>query len=829
MDVVFLEARMPLRKSFTPTGVTSYPLAKEVTSHHEKVTNLHEYADKLREHAKFGRCLYKGLLKRPLTQESRKGETDTTAGTRLLILDIDGLPLDVPGLKGAFNQDKLRVISEKIVNQIPALQHVSYVACASSSCGTVESARLHLHFFLDDSVPPKALKTWIQKLNLDCFNLSLKLAPHGVSLKYPVDHCLADNSRIVYIAPPAFKEVDNPFADDNDRIIVVEKQMEIAPLSSEIRNINPEQVAQELDAKITQLHESAGLRRKKLSTVSMSFNGKHDVVSNPNQMFMRYAYHNNQFCYYNVGPTGDSNAYYVYLDNPDIVWNFKGEPPFLFREADKDAYQEHLERFKSHKPIENTAATTPVIYLEDGTNYLAMLYSKQEDAIIAEETIGDRGKLETWLANYGRAVPDMIPPAKRQFDPTSTTIFSTDEASGYTTVNTFRPTVYMKQELPEWVPNVGYRNAWMLQFICPTTYKIISHMLAYDDVTICHFLNWFAYIFQNRKKAETCWVLQGTQGTGKGAFYRNICRPLWGEQYAFEKQLQNFEDDKNGWEERAMLVLIDEVNMKTLRNSGKTEALLKNLITDDERTIRAMRRDQVQTKSFTNIIMSTNDYDALNIPDNDRRYNVAPRQEVMLRTVYPEFVYQRDETDALLADEIEDMAAYLQHFEVNVPQAYIALENTAKQDAREAGKTSSQAFFTAVRKADLDYFSSVLYVQEVDMTMAVIAAKCRTAVSRWLVDCKNNRTSFVESEELRLLYQLIEGTREITSTKFARLCSKMGATVNAYRKNGKRGTRVTWIMDKTLLDSALEAVSDTDKLKFDAARSVVDLNKVAGE
>ncbi|MFW8159901.1 hypothetical protein, partial [Klebsiella pneumoniae] len=80
----------------------------------------------------------------------------------------------------------------------------------------------------------------------------------------------------------------------------------------------------------------------------------------------------------------------------------------------------------------------------------------------------------------------------------------------------------------------------------------------------------------------------------------------------------------------------------------------------------------------------------------------------MLRTVYPEFVYQREEVDALLADEIEDMAAYLRHFKVDVPQAYIALENTAKQDAREAGKTSSQAFFSAIRKADLDYFSAVL-------------------------------------------------------------------------------------------------------------------------
>ncbi|EJS85746.1 hypothetical protein AAUPMB_20502, partial [Pasteurella multocida subsp. multocida str. Anand1_buffalo] len=73
----------------------------------------------------------------------------------------------------------------------------------------------------------------------------------------------------------------------------------------------------------------------------------------------------------------------------------------------------------------------------------------------------------------------------------------------------------------------------------------------------------------------------------------------------------------------------------TLRDAKKTEASLKNLITDDERTIRAMRQEQVQMKSFMSVIMSTNDVNALNIPDNDRRYNVAPRQEEMLRTRYP--------------------------------------------------------------------------------------------------------------------------------------------------------------------------------------------------
>ncbi|MDN4032152.1 hypothetical protein, partial [Chryseobacterium gambrini] len=82
MEVVFLAAKVPMIKSFTRDTVTAYPLVKNVTSYHENVNTLHEYADKIREHAEKGHCLYKGLLKRKLENESRKGETNTLAETR---------------------------------------------------------------------------------------------------------------------------------------------------------------------------------------------------------------------------------------------------------------------------------------------------------------------------------------------------------------------------------------------------------------------------------------------------------------------------------------------------------------------------------------------------------------------------------------------------------------------------------------------------------------------------------------------------------------------------------------------------------------------------
>lgn len=825
MQITFLSAKIPLHKVFKSNEITSYPLAKNFTSHVEEVDTLEDYANKLREHAALNHCLYKGPLKSPLVNESRANKTDTIAETRVMVLDVDGLPIGGMSLKGEYDAERLTAVAKEVIKDIPELRDTAFVACASSSCGIADTARVHLHFFLDQAISPKSLKEYIKHLNLKYFVDKLTVTAHGKALKWLIDPCLADNSRIIYIAPPAFEGVKNPFTDNSQRVVVVPGLRQLASISAEVAKLDLEQNEQLQQAIITKCYKDKGL---KYTRASYSVISNNKVINNPSRMSMRYAYHSDRFCYYNVGPTGDSNAYYVHLSNPTIVYNFKGEDPFLFEAADPDTYAEHLERFKGHTPAKEDRDTEkrPMVFLEGATNYLLTLYSPDEDAIIMDETATDKGKAELWFNHYGRTLPEQVPPAKLLFDPTTTKPFTEDPLTGYTLVNTFRPTEYMRKQYEAPVEGIEYNTATMLQFVCPTIYKVISHMLAYDDQVICHFLNWFAYIFQTRKKAQTCWVLQGTQGTGKGIFYRTVCRPLWGEKYAYEKQLSNFEDDKNGWERYALLVLIDELNMKTLSNHKKTEASLKSLITDDERTLRAMRKEQEQIRSYASLIMSTNDLNALTIPDNDRRFNVAPRQEVMLKDAFPEFIYDRENVDKALESEIEAMAAFLHNFKVNIPQAFIALNNEAKQMAREAGKTSSEAFFSAVRRGDLDYFTTVLEAREVDPTMASVAARCRTVVLKWLHDAKFERQTFVENEELRIMYHFVEGTREMTANKFGRLLSANGIERAQTLANRARGTRVTWCMPKDQVDAIVNSLPNEEKTKVEMATQVIHLNQV---
>jgi len=175
--------------------------------------------------------------------------------------------------------------------------------------------------------------------------------------------------------------------------------------------------------------------------------------------------------------------------------------------------------------------------------------------------------------------------------------------------------------------------------------------------------------------------------------------------------------------------------------------------------------------------------------------------------------------------EIEAMAAFLHNFKVNIPQAFIALNNEAKQMAREAGKTSSEAFFSAVRRGNLDYFTTVLEAREVAPTLASVAARCRTVVLKWLHDAKFERQTFVENEELRIMYHFVEGTREMTANKFGRLLSANGVE-SRRQPSGARGTRVTWYMPKDQVDAIVNSLPNEEKTKVEMATQVIHLNQV---
>ena len=131
MELVFLKAKQRLAKEISNKGTTPYPLTKNFTSEHVQISKtkkgLHTLLKTLQTQAASGACLHKGLLKRPLKNESRAMMADRVASTELLVLDIDGIQM--PG-----SLTDVRTVAEKIIAQLPeCFQDVSYIAQASAS------------------------------------------------------------------------------------------------------------------------------------------------------------------------------------------------------------------------------------------------------------------------------------------------------------------------------------------------------------------------------------------------------------------------------------------------------------------------------------------------------------------------------------------------------------------------------------------------------------------------------------------------------------------------------------------------------------------------
>ena len=244
MEVIFLSAKEALVKEIEQDKTTPYPLAKGFTSHHYNIektqAGLADFEQLIIKHSALGHCLHKGKLIKKLKKESRAGLADRNAVTDLLLFDLDGIELPGVNIRGAITAHDIHNISEQFVALLPIqFQDVSYITQASASLGLKDNKiSLHIFFLLKTPVYPRALKNWLKTLNyeIDIVANQLTLSSNGHSLRYPLDTSVADNSKLIYIAPPKFSGVQNPIT--GQRVVLIERGLptvDIAPLLSDYK------------------------------------------------------------------------------------------------------------------------------------------------------------------------------------------------------------------------------------------------------------------------------------------------------------------------------------------------------------------------------------------------------------------------------------------------------------------------------------------------------------------------------------------------------------------------------------------------------------------
>ena len=609
------------------------------------------------------------------------------------------------------------------------------------------------------------------------------MSSNGTALVYPCDRTVADNSKLIYIAPPIMTGVEKRL-DDGDRIVLVEKQAAIIDLMPLLVGCTEEQIKLLAAKALKKVRKDAGLAHKTADMQSIRSSGKTvEIVANPDRALMQLAYVNDSsgYVYANIqdkdGRMGDSNAYYWPIDNPQIVYNFKDEPPFRMKDVDMDFYKSVCEQFSERI----TAANIPTPYVfRDATSdeHYALTYDTNND-LIMKLNATRRANLKDFMANHGEEVPEPIPDWDRVFDPQTNVQLDIENQF----VNTYEPTKFLRhRELSaEDEHTLEYGRGYLLKKCSPTLYAIMYHMVGSSDPEFEHFFNWFAYAFQTKQKLTTAWVFTGIEGTGKGLFFHQIIHQLYGK-HAGYKTLENVEDQFNDFEEHTLFLVVDEFKLTDSASSNKMMNKLKHMVTETFGTVRGMRQAQRQVRLYANMCFNSNEIEVIRLSATDRRFNIGKRQEVPILAAYPNMMQDlkknRDK-------ELMNLVEFVNAFEADPIQAYQPLDNSAKQLMRDASMTWIDHFITAIKTSNLDYF--VEKILSVDASLSRdydvnTQLNSERIVKNWVFN--EGQEIAVTNQELYTLCNSIENGA-FSKEKFARMLGKRGVITERVKCSDK--------------------------------------------
>lgn len=801
-DVWFLSGLVRLSKHFAPApeDCTSYPRVSKLTSHTERFEHsqegLKQFAEALSSHGQLGHCLLQGPLSRPIKYESRAGLALREEPMQRITFDVDGVI--VPGLKPVFpmNEERLTEVAEAIIEHLPVIFHdASYVVMASSSFGLKPyKVSIHIHFLLEYSVSPSQLRDYLKIINLKnkFFFDRLDLTASGNTLRWPLDVCTAQNSRILYIAPPTFHEhVANPFPDASYRYLFVQKAHADVDIIDDLPAMND--VLKAENNAIAKLRKLRNLPPKRDKFSRVNLNGDTlSVVTNPDPCKMEYAYERDNWVYYNING-GDSNAYWVDKYLPAVVHNFKGEPAFSFQDADPDTYQWHINKFIGPDAADkdSTAEVPPIpivgIDYDTDAGFKALLNPVTQELERPLAPCTSRANMDSFMVDHGQIMPNPVPTWTVKFDPHDPVVVDLTKR----VMNRYQLPKLLQEPapIPEEFESITYGGAQpSMRKLCPTIARIVYSLVGDDDFAFDYFINWLAWIVINRDKTRTAWLLHGVQGTGKGVLYEHILQPIIGDAYTWMIKLRELENNTNAWVQQNILTIIDEFK---LWNSSKPEAVeseLKNLVTDPFYTMRALHRDHLRIRNYANFILYSNSYDILHLDVSDRRFNVAPRQPRRLIDRFPDI---EDQIRNNLPEEVPKFATFLAAFSPQDLLVHRPMENEAKAAIRRASTTNEEDFFLAIRNGEFAYFLPILEMRYTSLTADWILA-AKNHVKAFLHHAPEDDRMPITTQSLAQLYQAIFGKKEMTAPVFGKKLARWGFVTDNLPEYNARGIYVTW-------------------------------------
>jgi hypothetical protein len=663
MKITFFKAGVPLTKSFAKqadgsVSKSSYPNVYEVTSIEEDVMDMKSFATVLKKHAALGHCLVKGTPTRSLVSESRAGTTDSNAMSEWLVFDVDGLA---------------NVATPNDFMKLLGFDNVSYVVQYSASYKiTSPDLRCHIFVRLDKPMAAPLIKQWLMQLNhgIPALKDSMSLTKTGNSLSWALDISACQNDKLLYIAPPLLKGIKDPMAK-TPRIDYIAKNSATLSIQG---TVNSSAQNRELSNKrINEIRTSLGYPERK---TTYKMHGSMEVLSRPDSCVVSDIKAERGYVYFNLNG-GDSWGYFHPEDQPDYIHNFKGEPAYLTKEL----LPEYWNQLTQQATRTSSSGITYLAFCDKRTGaYWRGTYTASTNALDIYQA-----KNETQVRHFakqnGLPLGDYIPEWELVFDPNDVVRVDTQNQ----VVNLFEPTVYMQQI-------VKTTKA------CPKTIlKVVHHVLGSDADITDRFINWLAYILQNRCMAKTAWVMNGTTGTGKGILMSRILRPLLGPNQTAVRRAAELNEPYNAYMEQCLMVFVDEVEVKVFNNEKGAMANIKNFVTEENITIRAMYQASHEVRNYTSWIFNSNKPDPLVIDKEDRRFNIGKYQTEKLDLT-------QDEIERVIATELQTFHDYLMCYAVDAKKAQTPMESAERDNMMSISESSVDMVSSALREGCMGFF-----------------------------------------------------------------------------------------------------------------------------
>jgi len=149
-------------------------------------------------------------------------------------------------------------------------------------------------------------------------------------------------------------------------------------------------------------------------------------------------------------------------------------------------------------------------------------------------------------------------------------------------------------------------------------------------------LSWLAYPLQNPgAKMQTAMLFFGEkQGTGKSLFFEGIVKPIYGAHGATGGQHQ-LDAQYTHWRSQKLFVLFEEILSRQDKYSHF--GLIKHMITGRDQMVTQKFKDDRTEANHMNVVMLSNEFQAVPIEPDDRRFLVTearnPLDPVLLKEI----------------------------------------------------------------------------------------------------------------------------------------------------------------------------------------------------